>query len=201
MWKKVASGLSAGRVQSVAVRIIVERERERMAFTSASYWDIEGTFTKTDDPIEFPAKLVAVDGSRIATGHDFDSDGTLTSDAVALDSEAAAALVEGLADADFAVRSTETKPYTRRPYPPFRTSTLQAEAGRKLRFSSARTMSVAQRLYENGYITYMRTDSTTLSGEAISNARSSIQKLYGEDYLPAEPALLRLPGQERPGGP
>ena len=140
LWKKVASGLSAGRVQSVAVRIIVERERERMAFVSASYWDIEGIFSKQDDPIEFPAKLVSVDGSRIATGRDFDSEGSLTSDAVALDSEAAAALVEGLQDADFSVRSTETKPYTRRPYPPFRTSTLQAEAGRKLRFSSARTM-------------------------------------------------------------
>jgi DNA topoisomerase-1 len=187
LWKKVASGLSAGRVQSVAVRIIVERERERMAFVSASYWDIEGTFTKIDDPIEFPAKLVAVDGNRVASGRDFDSEGTLTSDAVALDSESAASLVEGLSEAEFAVRSTETKPYTRRPYAPFRTSTLQAEAGRKLRFSSSRTMSVAQRLYENGYITYMRTDSVTLSEEAISNARSSIKKLYGDDYLPAEP--------------
>ncbi len=189
LWKKVASGLSAGRVQSVAVRIIVERERERMAFVSASYWDIEGTFTKTDDPIEFPAKLVSVDGTRVATGRDFDSDGKLTSEAVALDSDAAASLVEGLQGADFSVRSTETKPYTRRPYAPFRTSTLQAEAGRKLRFSSSRTMSVAQRLYENGYITYMRTDSVTLSGEAISNARASIQKLYGDEYLPAEPRV------------
>ncbi len=187
LWKKVASGLSAGRVQSVAVRIIVERERERMAFVSASYWGIEGKFTKPDDPVEFGAKLASVDGRRVASGRDFDSEGKLTSDAVALDADSAASLVEGLEEADFAVRSTETKPYTRRPYAPFRTSTLQAEAGRKLRFSSSRTMSVAQRLYENGYITYMRTDSVTLSGEAISNARSSIEKLYGDEYLPAEP--------------
>lgn len=187
LWKKVASGLSAGRVQSVAVRIIVERERERMAFVSASYWDIEGVFFKEEEPIEFSAKLTSVDGSRVAAGRDFNSDGELTTDAVALDSEQAATLVEGLADSEFAVRSTETKPYTRRPYAPFRTSTLQAEAGRKLRFSSARTMSVAQRLYENGYITYMRTDSVILSGEAIGNARSSILKLYGDEYLPEKP--------------
>ncbi len=187
LWKKVASGLSAGRVQSVAVRIVVERERERMAFVSASYWDIEGVFFTEEEPIEFSAKLTSIDGSRIAAGRDFTSEGELSTDAVALDADGAAALVEGLQSADFSVRSTETKPYTRRPYAPFRTSTLQAEAGRKLRFSSARTMSVAQRLYENGYITYMRTDSTTLSGEAISNARSSISKLYGEDYLPDKP--------------
>ena len=187
LWKKILPRLSAGRVQSVAVRIIVERERLRMAFVSASYWDIEGTFAKSDDDLEFPAKLVAVDGARIAMGRDFGPDGHLTSDAIALDSDGAATLVENLDGVPFSVRSTETKPFTRRPYPPFRTSTLQAEAGRKLRFSSSRTMSIAQRLYENGYITYMRTDSVTLSGEAVSNARSSIQKLYGDEYLPEKP--------------
>ena len=187
LWKKVRPRLSAGRVQSVAVRIIVERERERMAFVTASYWDIEGTFAKPDDPIEFPAKLVTVDSKRVAAGRDFDSEGQLTSNAVALDREAAAGLVESLEGASYAVSSTETKPFTRRPYAPFRTSTLQAEGGRKLRFSSARTMSVAQRLYENGYITYMRTDSVQLSDEAVTNARASIKKLYGDDYLPEKP--------------
>ena len=189
LWKKIRPRLSAGRVQSVAVRIIVERERERMAFVSASYWGIEATFAKAGDPIEFPAKLVTVDGTRVAAGRDFDAGGKLTSDAIALDREGAAGLVEGLEGGVFSVASTETKPFTRRPYAPFRTSTLQAEAGRKLRFSSSRTMSVAQRLYENGYITYMRTDSVQLSGEAITNARASIEKLYGDEYLPDEPRL------------
>ncbi|MGA7270344.1 MAG: type I DNA topoisomerase [Acidimicrobiia bacterium] len=193
LWKKVATGLSAGRVQSVAVRIVVERERQRMAFKSASYWDIEGRFAKAGEAATFDATLVAVEGTRVATGRDFDSDGNLSGDAVALDHAQATALAQSLQESDFAVRSVETKPYTRKPYAPFRTSTLQMEAGRKLRFSSARTMSVAQRLYENGYITYMRTDSVTLSSDAISQARSQVGKLYGKDYLPARP---RFYGQQ-----
>jgi DNA topoisomerase-1 len=186
LWMKVAGGLSAGRVQSVAVRIVVERERERMAFRSASYWDVEGTFSKDDT--EFGGSLVAIDGVRVAQGRDFSSVGALeTSGVTVLDQSAAEALVDALDGAHFSVRSTETKPYTRKPYPPFRTSTLQQEAGRKLRFSSARTMQVAQRLYENGYITYMRTDSTTLAESAVSAARAQIARLYGDDYVPATP--------------
>ncbi len=185
-WKKVRPRLSVGRVQSVAVRIVVERERERMAFRSAYYWDIEGEFA-TDDG-EFTGSLVAVDGVRVAAGRDFSSLGELTtSDVVALGQADAEALVGALDGADFKVRSTETKPYTRRPYPPFRTSTLQQESGRKLKYSSTRTMSVAQRLYENGFITYMRTDSTSLSEAAITAARGEIHKLYGDDYLPDKP--------------
>lgn len=187
LWKKVASGLSAGRVQSVAVRIVVERERLRMAFTAASYWDLQARFAKEGDDATFDASLVTVDGKRVAQGKDFDSDGKLNTDAIAFDAETAGQLAASLSEADFAVRSVETKPYTRKPYAPFRTSTLQMEAGRKLRFSSARTMSVAQRLYENGYITYMRTDSVTLSGEAISEARKQVGKLYGADYVPESP--------------
>jgi DNA topoisomerase I len=187
LWKKVATGLSAGRVQSVAVRIVVERERERMAFTSASYWDIVGRFSKEGDAATFDATLIAVDGTRIASGRDFDSDGRVAEGVLALDSDSAASLASSLEGVDFSTRSVETKPYTRKPYPPFRTSTLQMEAGRKLRFSSSRTMSVAQRLYENGYITYMRTDSVTLSGEAISEARRQVEKLYGSDYVPPAP--------------
>ncbi|MFO7548842.1 MAG: type I DNA topoisomerase [Acidimicrobiia bacterium] len=187
LWKKVASGLSAGRVQSVAVRIVVERERERMAFRAASYWDVEGTFRKAGDPVEFTATLATVEGTRVATGRDFDATGSPRPDVVALDEPAARELVAGLDGASFSVASTETKPYTRRPYPPFRTSTLQMEAGRKLRFSSARTMSVAQRLYENGYITYMRTDSVTLSAEALTCSRAEIRRLYGAAFVPDQP--------------
>ncbi len=187
LWKKVATGLSAGRVQSVAVRIVVERERERMAFTAASYWDLVGRFSKVGDAVTFDATLTSIDGDRVATGRDFDANGQVTKDVVVLDSAAASALADGLAEADFAVRSVDTKPYTRKPYAPFRTSTLQMEAGRKLRFSSTRTMSVAQRLYENGYITYMRTDSVTLAGEAIAEARNQIGRLYGSDFVPDKP--------------
>src|SRR5690606_20475934 len=187
LWKKVATGLSAGRVQSVAVRIVVERERERMAFRSASYWDLVGTFARPGDATSFEATLVAVDGTRVATGRDFDSSGQVAEGVVALDADTAAALASALEGSDFSVRSVETKPYTRKPYAPFRTSTLQMEAGRKLRFSSSRTMAVAQRLYENGYITYMRTDSVTLSGEAIGEARRQIERLYGSEYVPSQP--------------
>ncbi len=187
LWMKVAGGLSAGRVQSVAVRIVVERERERIAFSSASYWSLEGTFAKADAEPAFGGSLVAIDGRKVASGRDFDASGALTSDSIALDETAARALADQLQAAAFSVRSVETKPYTRRPYAPFRTSTLQQEASRKLRFSAKRTMDVAQRLYENGYITYMRTDSTHLAESAIATARSQIERLYGADYIPAKP--------------
>jgi DNA topoisomerase I len=184
LWKKVMPRLSAGRVQSVATRLVVERERERMAFVSASYWDIEGLF----DPGRFAARLVALDGKRIAQGRDFGQDGLLTrSDARQLAEEEARALATGLDGADFAVRSVEEKPYTRRPAPPFMTSTLQQEASRKLRFTAQTAMRVAQRLYERGYITYMRTDSTTLSETALTAARTQARELYGAEYVPDAP--------------
>lgn len=194
LWKKVAPKLSAGRVQSVATRIIVQRERDRMAFRSASYWDVlaELDASVSDPnaaPPRFSARLVNVDGKRVATGRDFDSLGVLRKpdEVVVLDEAAAGALAGGLRGASLTVASVEEKPYTRRPYPPFMTSTLQQEAGRKLRFSSERTMSVAQRLYENGYITYMRTDSTTLSESAINAARNQARQLYGDEYVHPSP--------------
>jgi DNA topoisomerase-1 len=190
LWKKVMSGLSAGRVQSVATRLVVDRERERMAFRAAAYWDIEGSFDagETKDPREFPAKLTSVEGRRVAQGRDFTAQGELKSnDVVHLDEEQAGALAAALRDRSFTIRSVESKPYTRRPYAPFRTTTLQQEASRKLGFGAARTMQVAQRLYENGFITYMRTDSTTLSGTAVAAARSQVRELYGADYLPEQP--------------
>jgi DNA topoisomerase-1 len=184
LWKKVMQGLSAGRVQSVATRMVVERERERMAFVAAGYWDLEATF----DPGSLAARLTALDGRRVAQGRDFAQDGTLKMpDAVRLDEPAARALAERLQGADFAVRSVEEKPYVRRPAAPFTTSTLQQEASRKLRFSAQTTMRVAQRLYENGYITYMRTDSTTLSESALSAARDQARELYGADFVPDAP--------------
>jgi DNA topoisomerase I len=184
LWKKVARGLSAGRVQSVATRLVVQRERERRAFVPAEWWDLEGTF----DPGTFTARLTAVDGKRIATGRDFGRDGELRTPAlVRLDEPLAHRLVEGLRGARFTVRSVERKPYTRRPAAPFMTSTLQQEASRKLRFTSQTTMRVAQRLYENGYITYMRTDSTTLSDAALAAARDQARSLYGAEYVPAAP--------------
>ena len=189
LWLKVSRGLSAGRVQSVAVRIVVERERERMAFSSAAYWDIEGTFEGGDDRVQFTGTLASVDGSRVATGKDFSSTGQPGAEVAVLDQSAATHLADALESSTFAVRATDTKPYTRRPYPPFRTSTLQQEAARKLRFTSQRTMSVAQRLYENGYITYMRTDSVTLSETAISTARSAIRTQFGDAYVPDQPRL------------
>jgi DNA topoisomerase-1 len=185
LWKKVMPKLSAGRVQSVATRILVERERARMRFRAASYWDLEGTFTKAADA--FTADLVALDGKRLATGKDFDESGTPKATVVVLDEPAARSLAERLGGADIAVRSVEEKPFKTSPKPPFMTSTLQQEAGRKLRFSSQRTMQVAQRLYENGYITYMRTDSTTLSETALTAARTQAAELYGADYVPDAP--------------
>jgi DNA topoisomerase I len=194
LWKKVAPKLSAGRVQSVATRIIVQRERDRMAFRSASYWDIVAKLDASvsdpqAQPPTFTARLATVDGLRVATGRDFDSLGTLrkADEVVVLDQARATALATGLHGAQLTVASAEEKPYTRRPYAPFMTSTLQQEAGRKLRFSSERTMSVAQRLYENGYITYMRTDSTTLSESAIEAARTQARQLYGAEYVAASP--------------
>jgi DNA topoisomerase-1 len=186
LWRKVLPRLSAGRVQSVATRILVERERARMRFRSASYSDIEAQFRRDSPP--FGATLVAIDGTRLATGRDFDETGARTaSDVVVLDSEGARALVGRLADTTFAVKSVDEKPYKRTPYPPFMTSTLQQEAGRKLRFTTQRAMSVAQRLYENGYITYMRTDSTALSETALNAARSQARQLYGAEYVPDQP--------------
>jgi DNA topoisomerase-1 len=188
LWKKVQPKLSAGRVQSVAVRIVVERERERMAFVSAAYWSIEGSFAPADEiDKKFGATLLSVDDERVATGRDFDSRGVAKKGALVLDRETATRLATELTDSEFEVESVESKPYTRKPYPPFRTSTLQQEAGRKLRYSSSRTMSVAQRLYENGHITYMRTDSVELSDTAMSAARTQIDKLYGKEYLSPSP--------------
>jgi DNA topoisomerase I len=185
LWRKVRQGLSAGRVQSVATRLVVERERERMAFVAADYWDVTGTFAVADaaEP-SFGARLTSLDGRRVATGRDFDDTGRLTGDAVQLDESSATALVAGLAAADWSVRSLETKPYTRRPAAPFTTSTLQQEASRKLRMSSRQTMRTAQTLYENGYITYMRTDSPVLSSQAIDAARRQAAELYGSEFVP-----------------
>ncbi len=187
LWLKVSRGLSAGRVQSVAVRIVVERERERMAFRSANYWDLTAVLEKPGETPQFSALLLSVDGQRVASGRDFDSTGGRAEQVLVLDEEAAGRLATSLSGSSFRVTSTETKPYTRRPYAPFRTSTLQQEASRKLRFAANRTMSVAQRLYENGYITYMRTDSVTLSESAIATARAEISKQYGTEYLPDKP--------------
>jgi DNA topoisomerase-1 len=183
LWKKVMRGLSAGRVQSVATRLVVERERERMAFRAAEWWDLVGTF----DPESFDARLVSVEGQRVATGRDFGPDGKLKGDARQIDGEAARGLAERLEGASFQVARVERKPYVRRPSPPFMTSTLQQEASRKLRFSAQTTMRLAQRLYENGYITYMRTDSTTLSESALTAAREQATALFGADYVPPEP--------------
>ncbi|MGH8960858.1 MAG: type I DNA topoisomerase [Jatrophihabitantaceae bacterium] len=191
LWKKVLPKLSAGRVQSVATRIVVERERARMAFHTAEYWDVAGTFAPADpkpgDPDTFTATLVSVDDIRLATGRDFDpATGRAGGDVLHLDEAGARGLAARLDGRPFAVKGVDEKPYRRRPYPPFMTSTLQQEAGRKLRWSSAVAMRVAQRLYENGYITYMRTDSTNLSSTALAAARAQARELYGDAYVPAE---------------
>ena len=189
LWKKVMPQLSAGRVQSVAVRIVVERERERMSFVSASFWGLTATFSpQQEQGPEFTATLASLDGSRIATARDFGPDGRVSrSGLTVLDEARAATLVAGLQDSDFAVRSRTSKPYRRRPAPPFITSTLQQEAARKLGMSSAAAMRAAQSLYEKGYITYMRTDSTSLSSAAVAAARSEVTGRYGPDLLPAMP--------------
>lgn len=216
LWKKVMPRLSAGRVQSVATRVIVERERERMKFVAAEYWDLQAQMQLSDsaisaltsggagsaadaasqNPRSFEARLATVDGQRVAQGRDFGDDGKLKASKSAqgskesvlvLDQQRAQALAKGLEGAEMLVSSVEDKPYTRRPYPPFMTSTLQQEAGRKLRFTSERTMRIAQRLYENGHITYMRTDSTTLSKSGIDAARAQARELYGDKYVADAP--------------
>ena len=197
LWKKVMPKLSAGRVQSVATRLVVDRERERIAFRAAAYSDLEAEFATKDhgkpdldEPTSFTANLVTVDGRRVAQGRDFTSVGELrasSADVLHLDAAAAAALAQRLENASFSVASVERKPYRRSPYAPFRTTTLQQEASRKLGFSAKHTMSIAQRLYENGYITYMRTDSVTLSQTAISAARKQAAELYGASYVPDAP--------------
>ncbi|MEV5972957.1 type I DNA topoisomerase [Streptomyces sp. NPDC051921] len=195
LWKKVMRGLSAGRVQSVATRLVVERERERIAFRSAEYWDLTGTFSTgragdPSDPSSLVARLATVDGRRVAQGRDFGADGQLkTANVLHLDEEKARALAASLADTRFAVRSVESKPYRRSPYAPFRTTTLQQEASRKLGFGAKATMQVAQKLYENGFITYMRTDSTVLSDTAVTAARAQVTQLYGAEYLPEKPRV------------
>lgn len=192
LWRKVGPGLSAGRVQSAATRLVVDRERERLAFVTAGYWDLLARLAPgTDSPDRFESKLVRIDGKRIAAGRDFDDRGKLTGDAIVVDEPTAQTLAVALRDpaVPIIVTSVESKPYTRRPAAPFTTSTLQQEAGRKLRFSARQTMSVAQSLYENGYITYMRTDSPTLSQQAVAAARAQATMLYGPETVPAAPRV------------
>ncbi|KAB7746510.1 type I DNA topoisomerase [Nostocoides sp. F2B08] len=188
LWRKVKAGLSAGRVQSVATRLVVERERERMAFRAASYWDVTADVTPDAESNRFTARLTQVDGRKVATGRDFADDGTLkTADVAHLDRSAAEQIAYATRAADVSVTSVSEKPYRRSPAAPFTTSTLQQEASRKLRLSSKNAMRVAQRLYENGFITYMRTDSTTLSESALTAARQQARDLYGADYVPDAP--------------
>lgn len=199
LWRKVRAGLSAGRVQSVATRMVVERERERMAFRSASYWDVQADTSPAGaaGAQRFTTRLVSVDGARVATGRDFADTGQLTERAAALgaglvrlDEAAATAVAQGLRAAGaqgLAVTSVETKPYSRKPAAPFTTSTLQQEASRKLGSSARQTMRTAQSLYENGWITYMRTDSVSLSQQAVSAARSQAAELYGAEYVAEKP--------------
>ena len=193
LWRKIGPNLSAGRVQSVATRIVVERERARMLFRSAGWWDIEGRFVQQSDAENrvFSGSLVSLDGTRLISGRDFNADGTLATGTavVRLDEADARSLTERLDGAALTVRTVDEKPYTSRPQAPFMTSTLQQEAGRKLRFDARRTMQVAQRLYENGYITYMRTDSTTLSETALTAARDQARSLYGPEYVPDKPRI------------
>lgn len=184
LWKKVARGLSAGRVQSVAIRLVVERERERIAFKAASYWDIDAVF----DPQSFSARLASVDGKKVAQGGDFDDSGKLTkADLVLLSESEVNSLVENLAGQKYKVRDVTSRPYTRSPQPPFMTSTMQREASNRLGWNAQRTMRVAQGLYERGYITYMRTDSTTLSETALNAARTQARELFGEDHVSPQP--------------
>lgn len=197
LWKKVMPRLSAGRVQSVATRVIVERERERMAFTSAEYWDVAATMdtgvaqSDPDNPREFVARLSRLGGKKVAQGRDFNDAGELKGSAksglVVVDKRRAEALAAELSGATARVTDVEEKPYTRRPYAPFMTSTLQQEAGRKLHYTSERTMRIAQRLYENGFITYMRTDSTSLSAQGMQAAREQARELYGESFVASSP--------------
>ncbi len=195
LWKKVMPRLSAGRVQSVATRLVVERERERIAFRTASYWDLDAVLDAgaPADPPLFPARLTHVGANRIAQGRDFDTRGQLVTKSgeqlVHLDEPTAQSLAAGLRSAAYAVQSVEARPYTRKPYAPFRTTTMQQEAGRKLGFTAQRAMSVAQDLYEAGFITYMRTDSSVLSDTAITAARNQVRQLFGASYLPDKPRV------------
>ncbi|KDS93834.1 DNA topoisomerase I [Dermabacter hominis 1368] len=199
LWRKVRRGTSAGRVQSVATRLVVDRERERMAFKAASYWDVTGEFITSEledrsvDTPAFTAQLRTLDGQRVATGRDFTDAGelkkSLQANVTVLTEESARLLIEALDGAKATVGNLESKPYTRRPAAPFTTSSLQQEASRKLRMGARHTMSTAQRLYENGYITYMRTDSVVLSGEAIRASRAQIQEMYGAEYVPDRPRV------------
>ena len=191
LWRKVMPRLSAGRVQSVATRLVVDRERERISFVASSYWDVDATLDAgpTATPSTFTARLTSVGGTRVAQGRDFTAAGTMRGTLVHLDQTAAETVATAIRGAKVAVTSVDAKPYTRRPYAPFRTTTLQQEAGRKLGFTAQRTMSVAQDLYEGGWITYMRTDSVTLSDTAIAAARAQVLALYGPSYLPAKPRV------------
>jgi len=192
LWRKLRPKLSAGRVQSVATRLIVAREEERMRFVESAFCGIEATLSDLEGGPSFTARLAELAGAKIAVGKDFDADtGTLKGSATVLDLDRASALAAELEDASFEVSQVTEKPFTNRPYPPFMTSTLQQEAGRKLRFNARRTMRVAQSLYENGFITYMRTDSLTLSHEALSAARDQVRDLYGDEYLPDNPRVYR----------
>ncbi|HEX4132945.1 MAG TPA: type I DNA topoisomerase [Pirellulales bacterium] len=192
LWRKVRPKLSAGRVQSVAVRLIVERERERMAFVSATYWDLLGTFA-TAASEEFQATLISYQGRRVPATRDFEpTTGKLKDpNLLLLDEAAAKKLADDLRRTEFRVVALDDKPYTSRPYPPFTTSTLQQEANRKLGFTARRTMQVAQSLYENGHITYMRTDSTNLASVAVGAARDLVAAEYGKEYLPDEARVYR----------
>ncbi|NBR23194.1 MAG: type I DNA topoisomerase, partial [Micrococcales bacterium] len=194
LWRKVARGLSAGRVQSPAVRLVVERERERMAFVSASYFDIKATFdTGKDSEPNFEAKLHTYNGQRIATGDSFNDKGELTAQVLLLDELTATSLATAIQTPGVPIEviSVEAKPSTRRPAAPFTTSTLQQEASRKLRLSAKQTMDVAQSLYQEGYITYMRTDSPTLSTQAITAARSQAKEMFGEEYVASAPRVYQ----------
>jgi DNA topoisomerase-1 len=197
LWRKVGPGLSAGRVQSAATRLVVHREKERLAFVSAGYWDLLARLaaSASDNDHAFDAKLVRLNGERIATGGDFDDSGALkpTVKAVTLDASAAHALTAALQTPGVKLEVTKvaSKPYRRSPAAPFTTSTLQQEAARKLRFTARQTMSVAQSLYENGYITYMRTDSPSLGQQALSAARTQAAALYGADTVPDSPRVYK----------
>ena len=192
LWRKLRPKLSAGRVQSVATRLIVTREDARMRFVESAFSGIEAMLKTVEEQRSFTARLAELGGRKVAIGKDFDQEtGELKTKALVLDSGQAQALATELEDSSFAVTEVTEKPFTNRPYPPFMTSTLQQEAGRKLRFNARRTMRTAQSLYENGYITYMRTDSLTLSSEALSGARHQVRELYGAEYLPDGPRVYR----------
>jgi DNA topoisomerase-1 len=192
LWRKLKPKLSAGRVQSVATRLIVAREEARMRFVESAFCGVEAMLKGGEEERSFTARLAELDGRKVAVGKDFDQEtGELKTKALVLDSGQAKALASELKDAPFEVSDVTEKPFTNRPYPPFMTSTLQQEAGRKLRFNARRTMRIAQSLYENGYITYMRTDSLTLSGEALGAARRQVEDLYGAEYLPEKPRVYK----------